>query len=83
MVITGPLNEASITEYYTSSEAAINAVKAGADMIYLPENFEEAYNGLLEAVNSGSIEESRLDESLKRIYKVKYANKAMEIIDNN
>ncbi len=82
IVITGPLNEASVTEYYTSGEAAVNAIKAGADMIYLPENFEEAYNGLLEAVNSGSIDEARLDESLKRIYKVKYADKAMEIIDN-
>ncbi|RKM62934.1 beta-N-acetylhexosaminidase [Butyrivibrio sp. XB500-5] len=82
IVITGPLNEASVTEYYTSGEAAVNAIKSGADMIYLPENFEEAYNGLLEAVNSGSIDEARLDESLKRIYKVKYADKAMEIIDN-
>ena len=83
VIITGPLNEASITEYYTSDDAAVNAIKAGADMIYLPENFEEAYNGVLEAVNNGSIDESRLDESLKRIYRIKYANKAVEIKESN
>ncbi|RKM55606.1 beta-N-acetylhexosaminidase [Butyrivibrio sp. X503] len=83
IIITGPLNEASITEYYTSAEAAVNAIKAGADMIYLPENFEEAYNGLLEAVNSGSIDEARLDESLLRIYRVKYAGKVTEILGNS
>lgn len=83
VIITGPLNEASITEYYTSADAAVNAIKAGADMIYLPENFEEAYNGVLEAVNNGSIDESRLDESLKRIYRIKYANKAVEIKESN
>ena len=83
VIITGPLNEASITEYYTSADAAVNAIKAGADMIYLPENFEEAYNGVLEAVNNGSIDESRLYESLKRIYRIKYANKAVEIKESN
>ena len=83
IVITGPLNEASITEYYTSEESAVNAIKAGADMIYLPENFEEAYNGLLEAVKSGSIQESRIDDSLRRIYRIKYADKAVEIKESN
>ena len=47
-------------------------------MLYMPENFEEAYQGLLEAVNNGEISEERIDESLKRIYRVKYADKIDE-----
>ena len=44
-------------------------------MIYEPENLEVALDGLLDAVNSGVISESRINESLTRIYKIKYADK--------
>ncbi|MCR5595512.1 MAG: beta-N-acetylhexosaminidase [Lachnospiraceae bacterium] len=73
VVVTGPLNEKAITESYSSAEAAMFALTAGADIIYMPENFEEAYNAILEAVSSGTISESRIDESLDRIYRVKFA----------
>ena len=75
IVITGPLNEGAITEYYTSSEAAIAAIKAGADMLYLPQDFTEAYEGLLAEVQDGSISEERVNESLRRIYRIKYAER--------
>lgn len=74
IVITAPLNEMAITEYYTSAEVSVNAIKAGADMILMPENFEEAYNALLTAVQDGTISEERINESLHRIYRVKYAD---------
>lgn len=75
IIITGALNESSVTEYYTSADAAEKALRAGVDMIYMPEKFEEAYTGLLQAVQSGSLEESRIDESLMRIYRVKYKDR--------
>ncbi|MBO4899768.1 MAG: beta-N-acetylhexosaminidase [Lachnospiraceae bacterium] len=71
VVVTAPLNEKAITENYTSAEAAVYALTAGADILYMPDNFEEAYNGLLEAVSNGTIPESRIDESLDRIFRVK------------
>jgi beta-N-acetylhexosaminidase len=83
IVITAPLNEGAITEYYTSGEAAVAAIKAGADMIYIPEDFTEAYNAVLEAVSSGSISQDRLNESLRRIYTVKYADRVNEISSGN
>ena len=61
----------AITEYYSSEEAAVLAIEAGADMILMPDDFEAAYNGLLAAVQEGRISEERIDESLKRIYRVK------------
>lgn len=75
IIITDALNETAITDYYTSADAAEKALKAGADMIYMPENFTEAYEGILQAVQSGSLEESRIDESLLRIYRVKYKDR--------
>jgi len=48
------------------------ALKAGADMVLMPENFEEAYQGVLDAVADGTISEARINDSLTRIYKIKY-----------
>ena len=83
IVITAPLNEGAITEYYTSGEAAVAAIKAGADMIYIPEDFTEAYNAVLEAASSGSISQDRINESLRRIYAVKYSDRVEQISNGN
>lgn len=79
LVLTGPLNEGAITENYSSEEAAVNAITAGADMLFLPADFEQAYQGVLEAVQNGVITEDRINESLKRIYRLKYSGKVDEI----
>lgn len=76
IVITGALNEASVIDYHTSAEAAEKALRAGADMLYLPENFKEAYEGLLQAAEADEVLQNRIDEALLRIYRVKYKDKA-------
>jgi beta-N-acetylhexosaminidase len=78
IVTTDALNMGAITEYYTAAEASIKALEAGADMLLMPENFAEAYAGVLEAVQNGTISEERLNESLRRIYRVKYAGQVEE-----
>ena len=75
IVITDALNMGAITEYYAPDEAVIKAIEAGADMLLMPENFAEAYEGLLTALNSGQISMERIDESLRRIYRIKYAER--------
>ncbi len=75
VVITDALDMGAITDNYASDEAAIKAIVAGVDMLLMPENFEEAYTGLLTAVQEGIIPEERINESLRRIYRIKYANK--------
>lgn len=75
IVITDDFTDAAITEYYTAGEAAVKAIRAGVDMIYMPENFEDAYAGVLEAVNTGALTEDQIDQSLHRIYRVKYATR--------
>lgn len=75
IVITDAMNMAAITDYYTSAQAAVMALQAGADMILMPENFQEAYQGVLDAVNDGTLTEDRIDESLRRIYRVRYKDR--------
>lgn len=78
VVITDAMNMKAISEYYGSGEAAIMAFKAGCDMVLMPENFEEAYNAVLEAIADGTISEQRINDSLKRVYRVKYEGKFEE-----
>lgn len=73
VIITDALNAAAITEYYTTGEAAVGAIRAGADMLLMPDDFHAAYEAVLTAVQDGTILEERIDESLERIYRVKYA----------
>lgn len=75
VIITDALNMSSISDYYGAEEAAIMAIRAGCDMILMPEDFEAAYNGVLQAVRDGKISEERINDSLKRIYRIKYADK--------
>lgn len=71
VVITDALNMGAITGYYTSEEAAVMAIEAGADMLLMPDDFHAAYDALLAAVQDGTISEERINESLERIYRVK------------
>ena len=74
VIITDALNMAAITEYYTTAEAAVGAIAAGADMLLMPDDFPTAYNAVLTAVQDGTISEERINESLRRIYRIKYAD---------
>ena len=73
IVITDAMNMGAIVKSYSSSEAAIRTIKAGTDIVLMPADFESAYQGVLQAVKEGTISSERIDESLRRILKVKIA----------
>ena len=75
VVITDALNMKAIADYKAADEAAILALKAGCDMLLMPEDFEKAYEGVLKAVSDGVISEERINDALRRIYRIKYADK--------
>ena len=71
IIITDALNMKAISNYYTSEEASLAAIKAGADMLLMPSNLDEAYSAVIESCNDGTISEGRLNESVRRILKTK------------
>ncbi len=73
-VISADMDQKAITDHYSSGEAAVMALQAGADMIMKPANFSEAYAAVLAAVADGTLTEERIDESLTRIYTIKMAD---------
>lgn len=72
VIVTDYMNTHSLVQHYKHADAAVRAIEAGCDIIFMPGNFSKAYNGILDAVKSGQISEERIDESLRRIYRVKY-----------
>lgn len=67
LVITDALDMHAVSSYYTSAQAAINCINAGCDMLLCPDTLTEAGAAVIEAVNNGTISESRINESVKRI----------------
>ena len=61
----------AIESIYDSAEASIMTILAGSDIVLLPPDYVSAYNGLLAAVQTGRIPESRIDESVLRILQLK------------
>lgn len=71
IIITDAMDMEAITNYYSSAEAAVTSFNAGADIILMPHSLPEAYQGLLDAVNDGTITQQRLNDSLYRIISAK------------
>lgn len=71
IIVTDSLSMGAITDYYTPAEAAVAALKAGCDIPLMPERLDEAYQGVLSAVQVGELTGERLDESLTRILTAK------------
>ncbi len=74
VVITDAMDMKAITEYYGADEAAVMAFRAGADMVLMPEDFELALEGVVTAVQDGTISEERINDSLTRVYRIKFAD---------
>ena len=70
-MLTERLGMKAITDHYSLAEAAIAALDAGADLLLLPADLQEAFDGVVAAVESGRISEERLDESVRRILTLK------------
>lgn len=71
IVITDSHKASAITKKYSSGEAAVMAVNAGADIILLPDDLPSAVKAVCEAVENGEIRESRINESVTRILNLK------------
>ena len=71
IIITDSMSAEVISNKYTSGEAAVMAVLAGADMIVTPENYDDARTSLSDAVRNGTLTQERIKSSVRRILAVK------------
>lgn len=71
VVITDALRMGAVHNKYTSGDACVLALEAGADMLLLPYSFTAACKGVMQAVTDGRLTEARIDESVLRILTLK------------
>jgi beta-N-acetylhexosaminidase len=71
IVISDAMNMGAIVNNYGTGEAAVLFLQAGGDIILMPQNFQEAHQAVLDAVERGELSQERIDESLRRIFRVK------------
>ena len=71
IIITDDMEMGAITQQFTSAEAAVGCILAGADIVLGPQNFIEAFEAVVKAVEKGIITEERINQSVRRILKLK------------
>ena len=73
IVVTDALDMAALTHLFANNigRAAVEAFKAGNDLLLIPADFPASYNAMVQAAQSGEISRERLDRSVLKILKAK------------
>jgi beta-N-acetylhexosaminidase len=73
IVVTDALDMAALTRLYGAhiGRAAVDAFKAGNDVLLIPADLDASYRAMLEAVRSGEISSVQLNASVLKILKAK------------
>jgi len=73
LIVTDALDMAGLTHLFAKDigRAAVEAFKAGNDLLLIPADLGASYEAMLKAVRSGEISKARLDHSVLKILKIK------------
>jgi beta-N-acetylhexosaminidase len=73
IAVTDALDMAALTRMYANDigRAAVEAFKAGNDVLIIPVDLDASYRSMLQAVQSGEISRQRLDQSVHKILEAK------------
>src|ERR1700689_128862 len=73
LIVTDALDMAGLTHLFANDigRAAVEAFKAGNDMLIIPADLGASYEAMLKAVRSGEISRQRLDHSVLKLLKIK------------
>jgi len=75
IIVTDALDMAGLTHLFANDigRAAVEAFKAGNDLLIIPADLPASYEAMVRAVSSGEISRERLDRSVLKILKTKAA----------
>lgn len=73
IIVTDALDMAGLTHLFANDigRAAVEAFKAGNDLLLIPADFPASYKAMVQAVRSGEISQERLDRSVLKILRAK------------
>jgi beta-N-acetylhexosaminidase len=71
VIFTDAMNMQGVAAHYPEGEAAVRAIKAGADIVLYPPSVEKAFTALKRAVETNEITVARIDQSVRRVLAAK------------
>jgi beta-N-acetylhexosaminidase len=73
LIVTDALDMAGLTHLFANNigRAAVEAFKAGNDLLLIPADLGASYEAMVKAVQSGEISQARLDRSVLKLLKIK------------
>ena len=73
LIVTDALDMAGLTHLFANNigRAAVEAFKAGNDLLLIPADLSASYEAMVKAVDSGEISRQRLDHSVLKILRLK------------
>ena len=71
LIVTDALDMNGIAKHWSAGQAAVKALDAGADVLLMPANPEQAVDAVVRAVQTGALRRQRIDESVSRLLAVK------------
>lgn len=74
LVITDSLAMEAITDAYAPGEAALTALQAGCDLLLMPNGLSEAFEAVVEALETGAYSEAALDATVTKILRFKLSH---------
>ena len=80
VIITDALAMAAITDRFDSAEAAVRSIEAGADIVLMPLHYQQAFDGVVRAVEEGRLTEERIDASVARVQTLRERKKHLQSI---
>lgn len=83
LVVTDALNMKALTNYYTDEEICGKAVEAGVDILLMPSSSRKCLKSVKDAIDKGIITEERINESVRKILKLKYEKLKDEYLDKS
>jgi len=73
MVVTDALDMGALTRHYQGNigRAAVDALKAGNDLLLIPADLGASYQAVIAAVRTGEVEEAQINTSVRKLLRAK------------
>ncbi len=74
IIITDDMEMGAVSRHYDFDVLGVKAVQAGADIVLVCHEYEHevaVYNGMLRALENGELDRRKIDESVRKIIRMK------------